>query len=336
MATAFRIEPLATAVLPPVSPREASIVVRHGSAEVVVGLAIYFGVVALGAAIAMRRLAPDNVLPAALLILVLGGFAALGVGGLVRLVLRRSREARAAIEQQELQREYDREYAILLAAARTEADQRARAEANKRTQEAQLLLEKIQDLRRRSNAHLREAERQLAVANGEFQATAYAPFWDAVEAAALNLDKLASCLRALPTAVGAYRKLLTGRQHTFPLNVVNPKALPQPEDQLRQFRALVRLGQTDISFATIWEHRRTREVLIAGFRTLAEGIANIEETVRVAMRDLIFAVDEQRGAIVTEAHDISLGVSAVEAIQQESLELQREASERRRRHDLLT
>lgn len=38
------------------------------------------------------------------------------------------------------------------------------------------------------------------------------------------------------------------------------------------------MGQTNFEFANIWEHRRTREVLIAGFRTLGEAVNNLATT----------------------------------------------------------
>ncbi len=39
------------------------------------------------------------------------------------------------------------------------------------------------------------------------------------------------------------------------------------------------MGQTNFEFANIWEHRRTREVLIAGFHTLGEAVNNLTSVV---------------------------------------------------------
>lgn len=331
----YRIEPLTPAVLPHPGPRRASVPVRNGSVEIVAGVAAYFIVVAVGAAIAIRRFAPDDVSLVALLSILIAVLAAVAAGALMRTALRPYRQKRAAAEEQALQREYDREYRLQLRDARTEAEQRARAEAETRTQEAQALLEYIRDLQGQCNANLQRATTQIALADDEFRATAYAPFWDAVETAALNLDSVTSDLRSLRANAGSYFSLLRGRRHNFPLSVVDHKALPQPSESLRQFRSLVRMGQTDISFATIWEHRRTREVLIAGFRTLAEGIANIETSVLTAVRELSNALDEQSVALREEANEMSKDVASIHTIQQESLELQREAAEARHRRDRL-
>jgi hypothetical protein len=70
---------------------------------------------------------------------------------------------------------------------------------------------------------------------------------------------------------------------------------------MEEFRHVVRKGQTNFQFANIWEHRKTREVLIAGFRTLGEAIDNLSSVVEREISslsatlhsDLVQLVEEQ-------------------------------------------
>lgn len=60
------------------------------------------------------------------------------------------------------------------------------------------------------------------------------------------------------------------------------------------------MGQTNFQFANIWEHRRTREVLIAGFRTLGEAINNLGATIEYSVSDLQRSISSDIANLVEE------------------------------------
>ena len=124
-------------------------------------------------------------------------------------------------------------------------------------------------------ARLADASDWLRDAEGEYQANAYGPFWDAVENAALHLSDFNSKAKQLSKNAAEYYQDLSGRKHNFPAFPVQPGSIPDASAIVNDLRHIVRMGQTNFQFANIWEHRRTREVLIAGFHTLGEAINNL-------------------------------------------------------------
>lgn len=136
------------------------------------------------------------------------------------------------------------------------------------------------------NQRLTWASDWLSRAEREFQDNAFSPFWDAIEKAAFNLADFKNIADDLSRYASNYYKMLAGRKHTFPKFPVDLTAIPNPSSTLDELRRLVRLGQTNFQFANIWEHRRTREVLIAGFSTLGEAVNNIGTVVERSIHSL--------------------------------------------------
>lgn len=126
----------------------------------------------------------------------------------------------------------------------------------------------------------------LASAEEEFKQHAYAPFWNAIEEASKNLDAFDRDVRNLSDNARSYYSILQNQVHTFPSFNVRVDSLPDPACTIKELKRLVRLGQTDFHFATIWEHRQTREVLIAGFTTLGEAVDKLGSVVERSVRDL--------------------------------------------------
>lgn len=133
---------------------------------------------------------------------------------------------------------------------------------------------------------LEEACRLIARAQTEFTDRAYGPFWDATERAAELLSETTDDLRAITANAKAYEETLQGWQHNFPRFPIAINALPNPTDAAVAIRLTVRKGQTNYEFASIWEHRKTRKVLIGGFRTIGEAIVGAAETVADAYAEL--------------------------------------------------
>jgi hypothetical protein len=60
------------------------------------------------------------------------------------------------------------------------------------------------------------------------------------------------------------------------------------------------MGQTTFQFANIWEHRRTREVMIAGFRTLGDAVNNLGPAVEGSLSGLQQSVSSDVARLVQE------------------------------------
>lgn len=118
-------------------------------------------------------------------------------------------------------------------------------------------------------SNLRKVER-------EFAEEAYSPFWDAIEQTAYSIDAFAKSGKQIEGYFSTLNsRMLTyqanGHRHPLPAvqNVaVKGNQLLSIESEVNQLHQYVRSGQRNINFATIFEQRRTNQLLKQGFEML--------------------------------------------------------------------
>lgn len=165
--------------------------------------------------------------------------------------------------------------------------------------------------------HLNQASRLLQDAESEYKANAFGPFWDMVENAANQLAAYNEKANQLSRYAEDYYRKLDGKNHTFPKFPIQVSTIPAPTPILNELRRVVRIGQTNFQFANIWEHRRTREVLIAGFQTLGEAVNNLGATIENSVYRLEQSVSTDLAKLVHE------GIRTRETLDNRSLEQNR-------------
>ncbi len=146
---------------------------------------------------------------------------------------------------------------------------------------------------------LKSASELLEQAETEYNDNAFGPFWDCVEEAAKNLVFFNNGIHQLSGNAQEYYKSLHSREHNFSLFPVY-EDIPNLKSLLEKLQTVVRKGQTNFEFATIWEQRKTHEVLIAGFRTLGEAVSNLSSTVENSISDLKNSISLDISRVVQE------------------------------------
>jgi hypothetical protein len=153
-------------------------------------------------------------------------------------------------------------------------------QASTKTSYLQTLLVQMQETCAEIARFTGAARQKLAHADQEFQARAYAPFWDVIENIAIDISMCRTRINLLEGKISDYTRQLNGEIHTFPPQPLDMNAIPPSQPLTDELGRLVRCGQTNFEFATIWEHRRTRQVIAEGFQTLGEAIDGLAEAVR--------------------------------------------------------
>jgi hypothetical protein len=97
-----------------------------------------------------------------------------------------------------------------------------------------------------------------------------------------------------------YYSKLNGRKHTFPTFPVQIGTIPDASAVVKEFRRVVRMGQTNHDFADIWELRRIQTGLITGFRTLGEAVNNLGATLENSIYNLQETVSSDLGKVIEE------------------------------------
>lgn len=150
---------------------------------------------------------------------------------------------------------------------------RKEKEAQALTQQLRELLKESLDTQAKLAASLASAVRAVEEAEREYAESAFDPYWTAVEEAAEGLAAYDQGVRRLSRGAREYYERLEGRRHNFPAFPFRAETLPDPAPVVAEFRRVVRLGQANFEFASIWEHRLTRH--ITGFRNLGDAVKNL-------------------------------------------------------------
>lgn len=123
--------------------------------------------------------------------------------------------------------------------------------------------------------HLFTAEELLDQAEVDFKEGAFAPFWDSVEKAAMQLGRFDDSVRTITTNAERHTdvaKRYEGPPPPFPIVLDSVTGMAAAKTTNDRMRAIVRRAQRNFQFATIFEQRKTNQLLVAGFTNLAQAL----------------------------------------------------------------
>ena len=153
--------------------------------------------------------------------------------------------------------------------------------------------------------HLVSAEHCLDRAETEFEERAFDPYWDAIESALRALGEADCRFNAIRNYLDQSKKLiekLDGQSVSFPVAQADVFRLKTSTSSVRgRLDDILRMAQTDIEFTSIYHLRRHNQILIAGFRNLAEAIYGIGNQISSAIDGLATQVAELEAG-QTERH----------------------------------
>jgi len=126
----------------------------------------------------------------------------------------------------------------------------------------------------------------LDQAESEFAERAFAPFWDAVETAAKRLARVHEALHDIADKRTSYQAEAS-RVGSLPSTLaVEISSLPNIIDIADRMDGIVRLAQKDFQFSTIFEQRKTNQLLVHGFGTLASALAEMRDRLEMSLSEL--------------------------------------------------
>lgn len=191
--------------------------------------------------------------------------------------------------------------------------------------------------------HLAEAEKHMDQAEREFADGAFAPFWDAIEAAATALGHLNHGLHVIKLNASRYEELANqwdGRLQGFVPTPVSVRKLGISGATAERLQSIVRRAQRNFQFATIYEQRKTNKILVAGFTSLGQALANMTHMITASIDDLADSVTSTQSRIgammaTSNSHLETLATAAAESAKREDKTLEMLDNIQRRRKPLL-
>lgn len=141
---------------------------------------------------------------------------------------------------------------------------------------------------------LHSVEGYLDQAEAEFADGAFAPFWDCIENAATRLGLFDQGIRQIKDNSGRYSDLTRKYEEVpprFPLAHESIPKLAVASTSAERMQAIVRKAQRDFQFATIYEQRKTNQILVAGFTNLAQALKDMTWQLGASINDLAQSVE---------------------------------------------
>lgn len=148
--------------------------------------------------------------------------------------------------------------------------------------------------------HLKLAEEYLNQAEFEFSDGAFAPFWDAIEKTAKTLGRFDEAVRKIKNNASQYTDLIRNYENLppqFPLARKSVEKLSVGTATAERMKEIVRTAQRNFQFATIYEQRKTNQILVAGFTNLAQALDLMTWQITDSVGNLAGSVDSMALAL---------------------------------------
>ena len=123
--------------------------------------------------------------------------------------------------------------------------------------------------------YLQATEEWLDVAESDFKDGAFAPFWDSIEKAAYILGEFDESVQKIKENSSKYPDFIRQYEDVpppFPISNKSIEKINIGTTTAERMKTIVRKAQRNFQFATIYEQRKTNQILIAGFQTLAQAL----------------------------------------------------------------
>lgn len=177
-------------------------------------------------------------------------------------------------------------------------------------------------------SHLMTTEELLDQADADFEEGAFAPFWDSVEQAAMQLGRFDDGVRTITTNAqrhSAVAKSYEGTPPPFPIVLDSVTGMAAAKATNDRMRAIVRKAQCSFQFATIFEQRKTNQLIVAGFTNLAQALDGMGSRIESSIDDLGGQISQMSSTIDESLQSLGSGLNQTLTTLHEST---MEASER--------
>jgi hypothetical protein len=232
------------------------------------------------------------------------------------------------------------------ATKRREAEAAAQAAEEQRQREAERerqrqYLTSLVDLGSRSFAlfedmptHLLTTEELLDQAESNFVEEAFAPFWDSVERAAMQLGHFDDCVRTITANAERHTDVAKDYEGTpppFPIILDSVTGMAVATTTADRMKAIVRKAQRNFQFAMIFEQRKTNQLLVAGFTNLAQALDGMGSRIESSIDDLGGRISEMSSTLDKSFQ--SVGSNLKDTLKTMHTSIEKDAAHRAERHE---
>jgi hypothetical protein len=178
---------------------------------------------------------------------------------------------------------------------RRQAEERERLEQNNIQSSLVHTAEASLNLFESMPARLLTSEQFLDQAERDFNEGAFSPFWSSIEKAMAQLGAFDDGVRVITTNFNSFGELTKRYKATsprFPIAIDSVRNMAAANTTVERLNTIVRKAQRNFQFATIYEQRKTNQLLTAGFTTLAQALDGMGQRIASSIDDLGSQISE--------------------------------------------
>jgi hypothetical protein len=159
---------------------------------------------------------------------------------------------------------------------------------------------------------LTQAEAQLDQAELNFREGAFAPFWDSIERVAILLAEFDQKARLVKSLVSEFKVAAESKVEglyyesdlifDFPIHSDSVGGLQAAFVTTSRWKDLVRKAQCNFQFATIFEQRRTNQLIASGFQNLTLALEGMGKRIAGSI-DMLGGSIDQLGVTIVEGSE---------------------------------
>lgn len=180
---------------------------------------------------------------------------------------------------------------------------------------------------------LKQAEKNLDQAERDFTDNALSPFWDSIEEAIQKLATFNEKLYEIERNISEYESLTTqyeGKSPDFTLSRNSISSLNVSNSTSKRLQTLVRKAQRNYEFASIYEQRKTNQILVAGFNNLSDAIRDMTSKITSSINKLSKSMDSVSSKIEEVESTVEARAEKIEeSAENKYKEMKKETSERK-------
>lgn len=179
------------------------------------------------------------------------------------------------------------------------------------------LLEKCEVLVKKIKTQFGEAQQLLSSAEEDFDCHSFASFWQNIEKAGYSLDQIAFMIYALERFQKRYLDTVPRLEKQY--NISNPgqnfpdffffECVPDVSGLAQKYERLLRQGLTNYEFASILEMIKTQKSIIAGFKSINQGIqavgARLEDSLSILQQQMEVSARNSRLQFLAQYYNLS-------------------------------
>lgn len=190
-------------------------------------------------------------------------------------------------------------------------------------------------------AHLLSTEELLDQAERDFKEGVFAPFWDSIEKATMRLGRFDECVQTIIINSKKHAELTKAyeaRPPQFPIAVESVRGMSAANTTSDRIRSIVRKAQSNPHFAMIYEQRRTNQLLVAGFSSLAQALDGMGQRISSSIDSLGSRISEMASTLdesmtTLGEHIQTANQELIESVDSLHSTAKKEASDQAERHE---